>query len=189
MRTLATLIVTGVLAAGPAAAQAPAATPAPAPSKPLSTSLGVVVFPAKGQAPDKQAADEGEYFAWSKGQMGVDPMALSAPPAAATAQPAPPAAEPPRGTRLRGAARGAAAGAVIGEIADDDAGKGAAIGATAGVMKGGADARKQQGQAQQAAAAQAQQQAAQQQAAKADQLALFNKGFAACLEGRGYTVK
>jgi uncharacterized protein YcfJ len=187
MRNLAPLIVTGVLAAGPAAAQAP--PPAPAPSKPLSTSLGVVVFPAKGQAADKQAADEGECFAWSKGQTGVDPMALSAPPPAAAAQPAAPAAEPPRGTRLRGAARGAAAGAVIGEIADDDAGKGAAIGATAGVMKGGADARKQQAQAQQAAAAQAQQQAAQQQAAKADQLALFNKGFAACLEGRGYTVK
>lgn len=194
MRNLTSLLlIAGALTAGPLAAQAPApapaAAPAAAPAKPLSTSLGVIVFPAKGQTPTKQSADEGECFAWSKGQTGVDPMALSAPPAAAAAQPATPAQAPPRGTRLRGAARGAAAGAVIGEIADDDAGKGAAIGATAGVMKGGADARKQQAQAQQAAAAQAQQQAAQQQAAKADQLALFNKGFAACLEGRGYTVK
>ena len=39
------------------------------------------------------------------------------------------------------------------------------------------------------ASSQAQQQAAQQQAAKVDQLALFNKGLAACLEGHGYTVK
>jgi uncharacterized protein YcfJ len=164
VRNLPTLIIAGVLAAGPAAAQSPAA----APSKPLSTSLGVVVFPAKGQTPSKQAADEGECFAWSK---------------------AAPAQAPPKGTRLRGAARGAAAGAVIGEIASDDAGKGAAIGATAGVMKGGADARRQQAEAEKTAAAQAQQQQAQQQAAKADQLALFNKGFAACLEARGYTVK
>ena len=184
MRNLTTRMIAGLLAAGPATAQAPAA----APSKPLSTSLGVVVFPAKGQTPDKQAADEGECFAWSKGQTGVDPMAPAAP-AEAAAQPAAPAQAPPKGTRLRGAARGAAAGAVIGEVADDDAGKGAAIGATAGVMKGGADARRQQAEAQKAAAAQAQQQAAGQQAAKADQLALFNKGFAACLEARGYTVK
>jgi hypothetical protein len=40
-----TLLLVGVQAV----AQAPA-TPAPA-SKPLSTSLGMVVFPAKGQAP------------------------------------------------------------------------------------------------------------------------------------------
>jgi hypothetical protein len=182
MRSFLIVISAGMLVAVAAVAQ----TPAPA-AKPLSTSLGVVVFPAKGQKPEKQAADEGECFAWSKGQTGVDPMA------AATAPPAQPAAQapaqPPRGARLRGAARGAAGGAIIGEIADDDAGKGAAIGATAGVMKGGADARKQQAQAQSAAQAQAQQQAAQQQQAKAEQLAFFNKGFAACLEARGYTVK
>lgn len=178
------LIVT--IACSLVAAAAAAQTPVPA-SKPLSTSLGVVVFPAKGQKPDKQAADEGECFAWSKGQTGVDPMALTAAPPAQPAAQAP--AQPPRGTRLRGAARGAAAGAVIGEIADDEAGKGAAIGATAGVMKGGADARRQQAQAESAAKAQAQQQATQQQQAKAEQLAFFNKGFAACLEARGYTVK
>jgi hypothetical protein len=47
----------------------------------------------------------------------------------------------------------------------------------------------QPAEAQQAAATQAQQQAAKQPAAGADQLALFNKGFAACLGARGYTVK
>jgi hypothetical protein len=159
-------------------------TPPPATSKPFSTSIGVVVFPAKGQTPQKQSQDEGECYAWSKGQTGVDPMAP-----AATAAPAQPAAPPPGGQRVRGAARGAAAGAVIGEVADNDAGKGAAIGATAGVLKGGADSRKQQAQAQQDAAKKQEEAAQQQTAATQEQLNLFNKGFAACLEPKGYTVK
>jgi uncharacterized protein YcfJ len=169
-----------------AVAQAPATT-AP-PSKPISTSLGMVVFPAKGQAPQQQAQDEGECYAWSKGQTGVDPMApppAAAQPATPTAQKAPAA----DGSRLRGAARGAAAGAVIGEVADDDAGKGAAIGATAGVVAGGRQSRKNQQQAAQQATQQQQQATQQAQAANQQQLDLFKKGFAACLEPKGYTVK
>lgn len=169
-----------------AGAQAPA-TP-PAPSKPISTSLGMVVFPAKGQTPQQQAQDEGECYAWSKGQTGVDPMA----PPPAAAQPAEQPAQAKSGadgSRLRGAARGAAAGAIIGEVADDDAGKGAAIGATAGVVAGGRQSRKNQ-QAAAAQAAQQQQQATQQaQTANQQHLDLFKKGFAACLEPKGYTVK
>ena len=77
------------MAVGAAAAQAPPpapAAPVAAPSKPLSTSLGLVVFPAKGQTPTKQSGDEGECYAWSKGQTGVDPFA---PPPAATLLPHP----------------------------------------------------------------------------------------------------
>ena len=156
-------------------------------AKPLSTSLGVVVFPAKGQTPQKQSQDEGECYAWSKGQTGVDPMA---PAPAATPAPAPAAAAPaPGGQRARGAARGAAAGAVIGEVADDDAGKGAAIGATAGVLKGGADKRRAQAEAEKAAANKQEETVQQQAAATQEQLNLFKKGFAACLEPKGYTVK
>ena len=40
-----------------AVAQAPATPPA---SKPMSTSLGMVVFPAKGQTAQQQAQDDGE---------------------------------------------------------------------------------------------------------------------------------
>jgi uncharacterized protein YcfJ len=162
---------------------------APAASKPLSTSLGMVVFPATGQTPQKQAQDEGECYAWSKGQTGVDPMAP--PPAAASpatqsaAQPAPAA----DGSRLRGAARGAAAGAVIGEVANNDAGQGAAVGATVGVVAGGRQSRKNQQQTAQQATQQQQQTAQQQTAAQQQQLDLFKKGFAACLEPKGYTVK
>ena len=68
MRGIGRIIVaTALLIVGvQAIAQAPT-TPAPA-SKPVSTSLGMVVFPAKGQTPQQQAQDEGECYAWSKGQ-------------------------------------------------------------------------------------------------------------------------
>jgi len=159
----------------------------PLPAKSLSASVGVVAFPAKGQDAQKQSQDEGECFTWSKTQTGFDPMnpAASAPPP----PPAQAAAPPPSGQRVRGAARGAAAGAIIGEVADDDAGKGAAIGATVGAMKGGAQKRQQQAAAQQQAAQQQQQATQQQQAAINEQASLFKKGFGACLESKGYTVK
>jgi len=183
-RTIAAiaLLVVGVQAV----AQTPA-TPPPA-SKPMSTSLGMVVFPAKGQTAQQQAQDEGECYAWSKGQTGVDPMApppAAAQPAAQSAQKAPAA----DGSRLKGAARGAAAGAVIGEVANGDASDGAAIGATAGVVAGGRQSRKNQQAAAQQAAQQQQQATQQTQAANQQQLDLFKKGFAACLEPKGYTVK
>src|SRR4030095_8216880 len=151
--------------------------PPPAAPKPLSTSLGVVVFPAKGQTPQKQSQDEGECYAWSKGQTGVDPMAPA--PAATPAPAQEAAATAPSGQRARGAVRGAAAGAVIGEVADNDAGKCAAIGATVGVVKGGADKRRAQAQAEQDAAKKQEATVQQQTAATQEQLNLFKKGFAA----------
>lgn len=179
------IVSTALLVVG---AQAVAQAPATPASKPISTSLGMVVFPAKGQTPQQQSQDEGECYAWSKGQTGVDPMApppAAAQPAAQTAQKAPAA----DGSRLKGAARGAAAGAVIGEVANGDASDGAAIGATAGVVAGGRQSRKNQQQAAQQATQQQQQAAQQTQAANQQQLDFFKKGFAACLEPKGYTVK
>jgi len=189
MRSIHELAVAAVcLAFGPAAvAQVP--TAAPPAAKPLSTSFGMIVFPAQGQTAQKQSQDEGECYAWSKGQTGVDPMAPAPAPAQQAAQPAQQPAPAQGGQRLRGAARGAAAGAVIGEVANDDASQGAAVGATLGVLKGGAESRKQKAQAQEQAQAAAQQQASQQQAATQQQLDLFKKGFGTCLEARGYTVK
>jgi len=183
MRNSIEFMAVTVLFAGLAAAQTPA------PTKSLSTSLGVVVFPAKGQSAEKQSQDEGECFTWSKSQTGFDPMnpSASAPPAQAAAPPPPP--PPQSGQRVRGAARGAAAGAVIGEVANGDASDGAAVGAAVGAMKGGQQKRRAQAQAQEQAAAQQQQAAAQQQAAVNEQAGLFKKGFGACLESKGYTVK
>jgi len=82
---------------------------------------------------------------------------------------------------------------VIGEVASDDAGEGAAIGATLGVVKGGAESRKKQAAAQSKETEATQQQATQQQAAQQQaaqqQMDLFRKGFGACLESKGCTVK
>ncbi len=141
---------------------------AAAQSASLSSSLGVVPYPSKGQTAQQQSADEGECFAWAKQQTGIDPMAVASAPAPAQA---------PTGARVGGAARGALGGAAIGAIAGD-AGKGAAIGAVAGTMAGGARARRQQA---------AQQEQAQQ--AKSSTLQQFNKAVGACMEGRGYVVK
>jgi hypothetical protein len=94
----------------------------------------------------------------------------------ATQQTGGPAAPPQpvaTGQGARGAARGAAVGAAAGAIGGD-AGKGAAAGAAAGAMVGGVQRRQDR----RAAAA-----------ASAQQSTSFSNATAACLEGRGYTVK
>ena len=170
------------------AAQVPAQT-TPAPAKTLAASMGLSVFPAKGQDAKVQGQDEASCYAWSKTNTGYDP---ANPPPAAVAQKAAPPPDQPTGARARGAVRGAAAGAVVGEIADNDAGKGAAYGAAAGVVAGGARNRQAKGEQEaqvNAANQQAQAQADQHNAENAQQLANFKKGMSACLEGKGYVVK
>lgn len=137
----------------------------------ISSSLGVVPYPSKGQSAQQQSKDEGECYAWAKQQTGIDPVAVASAP---TQQSGPAAGG---GERVRGAARGAAGGAAIGAIAGD-AGKGAAAGAVVGTMAGGRQARKNKA---------AQEQKAEQ--AKAGTLQQFNKAFGACMEGKGYVVK
>ena len=46
----------------------------------LSSSLGVVAYPSKGQSAGQQNKDEGECFAWAKQQTGIDPMATASAP-------------------------------------------------------------------------------------------------------------
>ncbi|MFZ2196817.1 MAG: hypothetical protein WAV13_03725 [Thermodesulfovibrionales bacterium] len=138
----------------------------------MSSSLGVATYPSKGQSAEQQNKDEGECFAWAKQQTGIDPMAVASAPTQQSG------AAVGGGERARGAARGAVGGAAIGAIADDDAGKGAAAGAVVGTMAGGRQARQNRA---------AQQQQAEQ--AKAGTLQQFNKSFAVCMEGRGYSVK
>lgn len=183
--------LTHVLAGGLCAViatQVPAqTTPPPAPT--LAASMGLSVFPAKGQNTATQGTDEAACYNWSKTNTGYDP---ANPPPKAVAQQVAPPPQQATGARARGAVRGAAAGAVVGEIADNDAGKGAAYGAAAGVVAGGArnrQARRQQEEQAAAANAQAQAQADQHNADAAQQLANFKKGMSACLEGKGYVVK
>jgi hypothetical protein len=152
------------LRAGCAIAIAVLALDAMAQSKPIA-------YPAKGQSAQQQQKDDGACYSWAKSNTGIDP---------ATASAAPPPQGGPAvggGERVGGAARGAAGGAVIGAIAGD-AGKGAAIGATAGTMAGGARAR--QNKRAQDANAQAQSQNA---------MTTYNRAWAACMQGRGYSIQ
>lgn len=137
------------------------------------------VFPSQGQSQEQTEQDKSACYRWARSQTGFDPMAVPA----ATAPP-PPQKKATAGP-LAGAAFGAVGGAIIGEIASDDPGKGAAIGAVTGALFGG---MRRRGQAQKQK--QAEQQWAQEQSAQyAQRRNTYNRAYAACLEGKGYTVK
>ena len=121
------------------------------------------VYPANKQTAQQQKKDDGECIAWAKKDTGIDPAAAS--------QPAPQKTGPATGGGER--LVGAAGGAVIGGITGN-----AGVGAAVGTVVGGAKARKNQSTQNE----QAQQQ--QQQASNT-----YNRAYAACMEGRGYTVK
>jgi hypothetical protein len=130
----------------------------------------VFVYPKQGATQEQFQKDQFECHNWAQQQTGVNPsqpVAVAAPP-------------PAQGGAARGAARGAAVGAVGGAIGGD-AGKGAAIGAAAGAVGG----RMRQNQYNRDAAAATQQAQANQQAG----LQRYEQAYAACLGGRGYTVK
>ena len=127
------------------------------------------VYPAKGQSADQQKKDEYECHQWAVNQTGFDP----------TKAPPPAAAPPPKTGADRGSgARGAARGAVVGEVVADDASTGAAVGAVAA-----------RGQSRRDNKAEAQAAGQQQQQASSSQQAGYSKARAACLDGRGYSVK
>jgi hypothetical protein len=76
MRTITAITATGIAALLAFTAQAQTdPTRESTPATPLSTTLGLVVFPAKNQSKDQQATDETECYAWSKQQTGIDPFA------------------------------------------------------------------------------------------------------------------
>jgi hypothetical protein len=116
-------------------------------------------YPTKGQTPEQQSRDQQECAGWAMQQTGYQPGAYSRGPSS--------------GGAVRGAAGGAAAGAIGGAIAGD-AGKGAAIGAATGGLIGGVRQhnrnRQQANQAQQVNDA-------------------YRRAYAACLQGRGYSVQ
>jgi len=140
----------------------------------LAKSLGLYVFPSKGQDQATQDADEYACYKWAMQQTGVDPMN---PPEVEAQQ----VHTGPDGSAIRGAAGAAAAGAAIGAITGD-AGEGAAVGAVAGAISGRRSRKMRQASAQQ----QAHHQASAQEKALMDN---FKKAFTACLEGKGYTIK
>jgi hypothetical protein len=145
---------------------------------PVAMAQQQYVYPQKGQTPDQQKKDEYECHTWAVKETGFDPTAAAQAPTQSAAQ-QPAGAQP--GSGVRGAARGAAVGAAVGSL-EGEAGKGAAVGAAAGAVAARGQSRRQ-AQAQQQN--QAQQASAQQSAKQQDYL----RARAACLEGKGYSVK
>ena len=136
------------------------------------------IYPAKGQNQALQDKDRYECHSWAVKETGFDPSRPSTT-AASSDQPKPYQASQPH--VVKGAARGAALGAVGGAITGN-AGKGAAAGAAMGGVAGGfrrVDERRQQAGQQQANA----------QATDNNGRISYNRAMAACLQGRGYTVK
>jgi hypothetical protein len=134
---------------------------------------GQMLYPANGQSSEQAERDTFECHQWAKQQSGFDPT--QAAPAGAPQQPA------ANRSSTNGMVAGAAGGAAIAELADKDTGKGAAVGAL------GAGLRQQMQQGKQLSAQQ--EQALQQQAALVQKRGTYDRGFAACMEARGYVVK
>jgi hypothetical protein len=168
-----------------AAAQQTAAPPskntetqmAAAPAKLKAASLNLVPYPAKKQSSAQQAKDDTECYDWTKQSTGID---LAAP--VTVADNASAEQQPKKHERLRGAARGAAVGAVAGEVLDDKGGEGAALGAAAGAAQSGRKQRTEAAQREKDTAAAT-------RAAEDQRLETFRKGYSACMEARGYTLK
>ncbi len=140
----------------------------------IGSGLGLFIFPGEDQSQEQQDTDEVFCYNWAKQQTGYDPMN----PTVVQAKEVDKSAD---GSTLRGAAGGAAAGAAIGAISGD-AGEGAAIGAILGALGGAGRRQAKLSQQQQYNQANA---AAQTKALKEN----FIKGFSACLEAKGYTIK
>ena len=128
------------------------------------------VYPAKGQSAAQQERDQYECHEWATKETGVDPVAL--------AEEKLGAATP--SSQEGGAARGAGLGAMRG-AAEGDAAAGAARGFGIGRMISVLKAKRQLREQQSAAT--------QDGAAVHSQLDKYDRAYAACLTGRGYTVK
>lgn len=168
-------------AAQPAAAAAGQPVPPAAAQPGPSASLGLYVFPSKGQTPVQQSQDEQACYGWAKDQSGIDPASVKANPDSARKAAGAKADTATQGAAVKGAARGAAGGAIVGAVAGD-AGTGAGVGAVVGVAAGRKAKKQAKSQAEQQAVAQTNAWAAQ-------QIDTFKKAFSACIEGKGYTVK
>ena len=139
----------------------------------LSFGQDLMIFPKDGQSAEQQEADEFACYKWAKGESGFDPMETP------KATEPPPPQEAQKGGTGRGLLRGAAIGGII--DGSDGAKTGAAAGAMFGTMRRNDQRRKQE---------QAEQQWAEEQARIYHEgRDRYNRGYSACLESKGYTVR
>lgn len=120
------------------------------------------VYPQKGQSSAQMDQDKYQCYEWARNQTGIDPVRGS---------PAPAQTQSTVGSGIVG---GALTGLVIGNVAGGSGSKGAATGALLGGLSSGARDNRRRS-------------ASQQSASRSQQS--YNRAYAACLEGRGYTVK
>jgi len=133
----------------------------------------LMIFPNAEQPPEQQEKDKFTCYSWAKEKSGFDAMA---PP---TATEPPPQQQAKKGGVGRGLVRGAAIGGIVGD--SDDAKTGAAAGAFIGGMRRQDQKRKEE--------AERQQWEQEQQRIYAESRNRYNRAFAACLEGKDYTVR
>ena len=134
----------------------------------------LTIYPAKDQSAEQQEKDKFECYQWAKNDSGFDPMET---PKASTP---PPSGEKKKGGGAKGALGGAALGAIIG-----DSSKSAKRGTAAGGLVGGARQASSNKQVEQ----DRQQWEQQETANYSNNRNNYNRAYAACLEGRGYSVK
>lgn len=157
--------------ASPALGQSASTGTTTAPPFGLANTVGLYVYPNKGQTNQQLLSDESTCYSDAKTQTGVDP----------TAKTPTPTPDTEKGGGAKGAAKGAAAGAVVGGAVNGDAGSGAARGAAVGTIRG----RRQQKKANEEADKDAQTQA---QTTQQQNLDKFKRSMTACLESKGYSV-
>jgi hypothetical protein len=137
------------------------------------------VYPEKGQSAEQQEKDEFECYRWARDRTGFDPMKVPT-----TSKP-PPAKETGQGGAGKGAVGGAALGAAVGKITGRGGGKGAAVGAVSGGMIGGMRRSDQNRREQDKQDRWAQEESARYRNDRSQ----YNRAYAACLEGRSYSVR
>lgn len=137
-------------------------------------------YPTKGQSQQQQEQDEFACYKWASQQSGFDPMA-----APVTTSPAPQDKSTGPGA-LGGAAIGAGAGAIGGAIlgGKGKAGRGALLGGGLGGILGGLTSQNQHEKNKKKRNKWEREQTTQYQQARGN----YNRAYAACMSGRGYSV-
>lgn len=166
-----------VLLAGCVTEPAPPAVSMPPPD------TTVFFYPVQGQTAEQEDRDKYECNGWAVKQSGFDPSLPNTPPHLHVRA----AAEPPPGT---GIAVGAVSGAMLGAAVSNpwESGSGALAGALAGALIGGIADSVRLEQARAEAANGSDTTGA--RAALLERMAgNYRRAMAACLEGRGYSVR
>lgn len=139
----------------------------------------IIVFPAQGQSDEQMEQDKFACYTWAKKESDFDPMALP------TASAPPPKKKETKAGAGRGAVGGALLGAGLGKITGGSAKKGAVVGGVGGAVVGGSRKAATEEENKKAKEQWANEQGAEYMQKRNH----YNRAFAACMEGKGYTVK